>query len=174
MDIHRFEAIWIGVAVLLIFGLISTVAYGALVPGVKMVADEGGTIDIDAVKAGNFDQTDAFREPGVYQQSSDQYAVYVIAQQFLFNPGTSEPIEVPAESTVTFHITSSDVMHGFEVAGTNLNVMVIPGQVTQVTVEFSEPASYGIVCNEYCGAAHHTMEGQLEVIPRNEFNGSEV
>jgi cytochrome c oxidase subunit 2 len=81
---------------------------------------------------------------------------------------------VPAGSTVTFHITSSDVIHGFEVAGTNVNTMAIPGQVARVTVQFDETRNYGLICHEYCGAAHHTMEGQLQVVPQSEFSSADL
>ena len=167
MEIHRFEAVWIGVSLLLIVGWIATVTYGAVGPGIQMIDDSGGTIadPSDPVASENF------REPGVYRTGEDRYAVYVIARQFLFQPGTSQPIQVPAGSTVTFYVTSADVVHGFEVAGTNVNAMVIPGQVTEMRVEFDRPATYGIVCNEYCGAAHHAMEGRLEVQPADEFEG---
>ena len=78
-----------------------------------------------------------------------------------------------ADSTVPCHWTSTDVRHGFEVVGTNSNTMAVPGQVATVTVECDGPAEYGIVCNEYCGSGHHTMEGSLEVVPPAQFNGSE-
>jgi len=52
--------------------------------------------------------------------------------------------------------------------------MAVPGQVATVTVEFDEPGEYGLVCNEYCGSGHHTMEGRLEVVPPAQFNESEV
>jgi cytochrome c oxidase subunit 2 len=99
--------------------------------------------------------------------------VYVVARQFLFDPGTSEPIRLPAGSTVTFHVTSADVVHGFDLADTNVNTMVIPGQVAKLTVEFDEPATYGIICHEYCGAGHHTMEGKVVVVPESEYDGPE-
>lgn len=170
MDIHRFEAIWIAASLLLIVGWIATVTYGAVGVGVTMVGDDGGTID----ESNPTDSPD-FRDPGVYAgESENEYDVYVIARQFQFAPGTLDPIRLPANSEVTFYITSPDVIHGFEVPSTNLNVMVIPGQITKATVEFDEPATYGIICNEYCGAAHHTMEGQIEVVPESEFNASEV
>ncbi|MFB6359928.1 MAG: cytochrome c oxidase subunit II [Halobacteriales archaeon] len=167
MEIHRYESIWIGVSLLLIVGWIATVTYGAVGVGVEMVGDEGGTIadPSDPSASSNFE------EPGVYQTGPEEYAVYIIARQFLFEPGTSQPIRVPAGSTVTIYATSADVVHGFEVVGTNVNAMVVPGQVTQMTVEFEEPATYGVVCNEYCGAAHHTMEGRLVVVPPEEFDG---
>jgi len=50
-------------------------------------------------------------------------------------------------------------------------VMAVPGQVAEITVRFDEPAQYGIVCHEYCGAAHHTMAGQLVVVPEDEYEG---
>ena len=168
MDIHRFEAAWLAVSVLLIVGFISTVAYGAIGPGVAMVDDAGGTVDPDDVRSGDHPQ---FGSPGVERVGEDRYDVYVVARQFAFQPGSVEPIRLPAGSTVTFHVTSADVIHGFQLVGTNVNVMVIPGQVSQFTVEFDEPARYGLVCNEYCGAAHHTMAGTVEVVPADQYDG---
>jgi cytochrome c oxidase subunit 2 len=165
MEIHRYEKIWTAAALLLIVGLIATVTYGALGPGVKMVDESGGTVD-----ANSLGETE-FGDPGVTQVGENQYEVYVVARQFLFQPGTTSPIRVPANSEVTFYITSADVVHGFEVAGTNVNVMAVPGQVAEITVRFDEPAQYGIVCHEYCGAGHHTMAGQLVVVPEDEYEG---
>ncbi|WP_136602108.1 cytochrome c oxidase subunit II [Salinigranum halophilum] len=169
MEIHRFEKLWVALALLLIVGFIGTVTYGAVGAGVKMVDDSGGTVDPNALN-----DHPRFGEPGTYQTGENEYDVYVISRQFLFEPGTNEPIRVPAGSTVTFHITSSDVIHGFEVAGTNVNTMAIPGQVARVTVQFEETRNYGIICHEYCGAAHHTMEGQLQVVPQSEFSSADL
>jgi cytochrome c oxidase subunit 2 len=168
MEIHRFEAIWTAVSLLLIVGWIATVTYGAVgPPAIQMVDAEGGTVadPSDPTASPNF------RAPGVYETGPNEYAVYVLVQQFLFEPGTSQPIRVPAGSEVTFYLTTPDVIHGFEVAGTNVNAMVIPGQVTKITVEFERAREYGIVCNEYCGAGHHAMEGRLVVVPADEFDG---
>ncbi|WP_251341677.1 cytochrome c oxidase subunit II [Haloplanus halophilus] len=167
MEIHRYEKIWTAGALLLIVGLIATVTYGAVGPGVKMIDDSGGTVD-----PGSLGDTE-FGDPGVTRVAEDEYEVHVVARQFLFQPGTTEPIRVPADSTVTFYITTPDVTHGFELAGTNVNLMVIPGQVSEVTVRFDEPAEYGIVCHEYCGAGHHTMAGQLVVVPEDEYRSEE-
>ncbi|MFB6141723.1 MAG: cytochrome c oxidase subunit II [Halorientalis sp.] len=171
MEIHRFEKLWLGAGLLLIVGFIATIAYGAVGAGVGMVGDEGGTVDQAAIAAGNYEGTN-FKSPGVRRVGAGNYTVHVVAQQFLFRPGTSEPIRVPAGSRVTFYVTSADVVHGFELVGTNVNSMVIPGQVSQFTVRFEEPGEYGIVCHEYCGAGHHTMAGTVRVLPRSEFNRS--
>ncbi|MFB6159874.1 MAG: cytochrome c oxidase subunit II [Haloferacaceae archaeon] len=164
MEIHRFEKLWVVASLVLIVGFIATVTYGAVGAGVQMVDDSGGTVDPN-----NLDQHPRFSEPGVYQSGPNSYDVYVVARQFLFQPGTSQPIRVPAGSQVTFHVTSADVTHGFEVVGTNVNLMVIPGQIAEVTVQFDRPAEYGVVCHEYCGAGHHTMAGQLVVVPQDQY-----
>ena len=170
MHVHRFERIWLVASLVLILLFIGTVTYGAVGAGFGMVDDEGGQANPTDPAAG-----ENFEEPGVYRgDGEDHYDVYVEAYQFAFSPGTNDPIEVPADSTVTFHVASRDVIHGFEVVGTNINTMAIPGQIAVVTVEFDEPATYGVVCNEYCGSAHHTMAGTLEVVPAAKFNSSAI
>jgi cytochrome c oxidase subunit 2 len=72
---------------------------------------------------------------------------------------------VPADTPITFRLTSSDVIHGFEVVGTNANAMAIPGYVSQFTVTFKTSGDYVIACNEYCGVMHHMMVGKLTVKP---------
>jgi len=161
MNIHNYEKIWLVLAMVMIIGFISTVVYGATAVGIEMISDEPDTIDSTAL-----DEDDRFSEPRVEKVGDNEYEAYVIAQQFIFRP---DPITVPANSTVTFYVTSPDVIHGFEVVGTNANTMVIPGEVSQLTVEFNEPGEYGILCNEYCGGGHHTMEGKLIVQPEDEF-----
>ncbi|MFB6297643.1 MAG: cytochrome c oxidase subunit II [Salinirussus sp.] len=160
MHVHAYEKLWLGAALLLIVGLVATITYGAAA-GVTMVDDSGGTVD-----PGSLADHPDFGDPGVERVGENHYAVHVVAQQFLFRP---DPIVVPANSTVTFHVTSADVVHGFEVVGTNANTMVIPGQVSTITVEVGGPKSYGIVCHEYCGSGHHTMATTLEIVPESEF-----
>lgn len=166
MNIHNYEKIWLMAAILLIVGFISTVTYGATAVGVDMISDDGGTVNASAL-----DEDPRFSEPRVEQVGDNEYEAYVIAQQFIFRP---DPITVPANSTVTFFVTSPDVIHGFEIVGTNANAMVVPGQVTELTVNFNEPGEYGLLCHEYCGAGHHTMEGSVVVQPQDEFNQSDA
>ncbi|MFC5133410.1 MULTISPECIES: cytochrome c oxidase subunit II [Haloferacaceae] len=161
MHIHAYEKIWLAFAIVLILLLLGSVTYGAVGPGVAMVADSEAQIDANAL-----DEDDRFAEPRVEQVGENEYEAYVVAYQFGFEPS---PIVVPENSTVTFQITSRDVIHGFEVAGTNANTMAVPGEVAEITVEVSEPREYGIVCNEYCGAGHHAMEGKLHVVSEEEF-----
>ncbi|MFB6078815.1 MAG: cytochrome c oxidase subunit II [Halarchaeum sp.] len=160
MDIHRYEKIWIGVSLVFIVGLMASIVYGVVAVGATTVGDSGETV------AANDLSNTTFGDPGGHWASDDHYVVNVVAQQFQFRPGTREPVVVPANTTVTFRLTSPDVVHGFEVVGTSVNAMVIPGQVTVATTRFDRPTTYGVVCNEYCGAGHQNMEGQIVVVPR--------
>lgn len=162
MNIHTYEKLWIGASMVLIVLFIASVTYGSVVAGVSMVDDQEDTLDPD-----NLDEE--FPEPGIEEVGENEYEVHVIAGQFFFDPGTFDPIEVPEDSTVTFKVTSPDVIHSFSIVGTNANTMVIPGEVASITVEVGEPAHYGILCNEFCGEAHHDMEGELIVVPEDEF-----
>lgn len=162
MNIHSYEKLWIAASMVLIVLFIGSVTYGAVAAGVTMIDDREDVVDPD-----NLDEE--FPEPGVEQVGENEYEVHVIAGQFFFDPGTFDPIEVPENSEVTFKVTSPDVIHSFSIVGTNANTMVIPGEVASLTVEVDEPGHYGIVCNEYCGGGHHNMEGELVVVPEEDF-----
>lgn len=166
MDIHYFEQVWIVAAVLLILAFIGTVTYGAIGPGVRMVSNEGGIVP----EPGKPVESSSFKQPGVYKTGPNSYDVYVIARQFVYRPRT---ITVPANSKVTFHLTSSDVIHGFHVVGTNVNTMAIPGRIGTFQVDFDRSESYGLICHEYCGVGHHLMEGKVEVVPQSQFELTE-
>jgi cytochrome c oxidase subunit 2 len=165
MHVHNYEKLWLLASLALIVGFISTIVYGAVGAGVVMVNDEGGQVN-----ASGLSEHDEFSDPGVRKVGPNEYEAYVVAQQYAFAPGT---IEVPANSTVTFYVTSRDVVHGFEMVGTNANTMVVPGEVSKMTVEFDEADQYGVVCNEYCGQAHHEMAGEVVVREPGNFTASD-
>ena len=164
MEIHAYEKLWLIASLVLIVGFILTVTYGTVGLGIDMIGDEEDTIAPDDIP-----EDDRFGDPRVEQVGGNEYEVYVVAVQFVYQPRT---IEVPANSTVTFYVTSRDVIHSFTLVGTNTNAMVIPGEITSMTVEFDEPAEYGVVCNEYCGDGHHFMEGLVQVVDEAEFEGA--
>ena len=98
----------------------------------------------------------------VRELAPGKYEVYILAQMWAFLPNQ---ITVPAGSTVTFYVTSKDVQHGFKVDKTNINMMIIPGQVSKLTATFEEAGEYDIICHEYCGINHHFMAGKIIVEP---------
>ena len=105
--------------------------------------------------------TDArFATRGVAHNPDGSVTVTAVAMMFAFQPAE---IRVPAGKPVTFRLTSADVVHGFQIVGSNGNTMIIPGYVSQFTTVFRIPGEYLLVCNEYCGLGHHVMSGKIIV-----------
>ena len=106
-----------------------------------------------------------FDNPGVRQTAGGGYQAVMVAQAFSFLPNE---IVVPAGETVEFQLTSRDVIHGFQIEGSLINVEVIPGQVSSVTHTFKQPGDYRLVCNQYCGIGHQNMLGTVRVVDGDE------
>ena len=165
MNIHTYEKLWLIAAMGMIVLFIGTITYGSVGLGIAMISDDEETISPNELS-----DDERFGDPRVEHVGGNEYEAYVVAYTFVFRP---DPIEIPAGSEVTFYVTSGDVIHSFSLAGTNVNTMVIPGEISKMTVEFDEPGEYGVVCNEYCGPGHHDMEGLVVVHPAEEFNMTE-
>ncbi|WP_010677985.1 cytochrome c oxidase subunit II [Bacillus timonensis] len=151
---HLDEKIWLTIS----FGMIMAFM---LVTGYQTFALEmGPPSHMDTIDPQKVDETAPFDKPGVYQVGENEYEVVMTLEIFSFNPGK---IEIPAGSKVHFIMTSKDVVHGFEVAGTNLNAMVMPGHIQKITQTFDEPGDYLVLCNEYCGAGHQLMATTITV-----------
>jgi cytochrome c oxidase subunit 2 len=88
------------------------------------------------------------------------YQVFMVAKMWSFEPAK---IYVPVGSDVDFFLTSQDVVHGFNIAERNVNLMAVYGNVGQATVHFDKPGVYKILCHEYCGIGHQFMEGEVIV-----------
>ena len=108
------------------------------------------------------DADNPFSQPGLRELAPGKYEAYIVAQTWNFLP---DRIEVPVGSQVTFHITARDVIHGFKLSGTNVNVMALPGQVATLSATFDTPGEYNWVCHEYCGTGHAAMYGTITVTP---------
>ena len=66
---------------------------------------------------------------------------------------------------MTIYVTSPDLQHGFKVTDTNVNMQVVPGQVSKLEYTFEEVGDYPYICTEYCGRGHATMFGTISVVP---------
>jgi len=104
--------------------------------------------------------TKAYLEPKVTQLDEHTYQVYAVAQMWQFQPAE---IYVPIGSEVDFFITSKDVVHGFNIADKNVNLMAVYGNINKSTVKFDKPGIYKITCHEYCGVGHQDMQAQVIV-----------
>ena len=153
MKVELYERIWMWAAGGLVLCFVAAIL---LTTTLQAIQPPSHLETIDPTTVGSSPE---FGNPGV-RLTSGGVTVVVLASMFSFSPN---PIEVPAHVPVTFRLTSPDVIHGFEVAGTNANAMAIPGYVSQFTVTFDRPGEYVIACNEYCGIGHHIMTGKLIV-----------
>jgi cytochrome c oxidase subunit 2 len=154
MHIDFYERLWMwaaGALIAVFLGVIvTTAASGAIQP----------PSHIETVDPAALATHPEFGDPKVKPNADGSVTATVVAATFSFTP---DPIEVPAGKPVTFRLTSSDVIHGFQVVGTNANAMAVPGYVSQFTITFDTPGEYLIACNEYCGVLHHGMVGKLIV-----------
>lgn len=151
---HKSEKIWLTLSFGMIMGFMILTGYQSFALG---MAPPTGMETLDPQKV---DQTPPFDKPGVKQIGENEYEVVMTLQIFSFTPAK---LEFPAGSKVHFVLTSKDVVHGFEVAGTNLNAMVMPGYVQRITQTFDKPGDYLVLCNEYCGAGHQLMATTITI-----------
>lgn len=154
MKFHLDEKIWLIASFGVIIGMMLFTGYQTFVLGM------GPPSHMEQIDPQKVDITPPFDEPGVYEIGENEYEVVMTLQLFSFTPNN---IEIPAGSTVHFTMTSKDVTHGFQVAGTNLNAMVMPGHIQKITQTFDEPGEYLVLCNEYCGTGHQFMATTITV-----------
>ncbi len=151
MSSHKilvYERAFLTLGALLLVVCLAALFYASITMGIHL-PDKERKIDPAAITS-----EAPFDNPGVRQTGPGTYEVVMIAQIWLFNPNV---IRVPVGSEVTFIATSRDVLHGMHVEGTNVNMMLIPGQISRNTYRFEEPGERLILCHEYCGGGHHTM-----------------
>ncbi|WHY75823.1 cytochrome c oxidase subunit II [Neobacillus sp. WH10] len=157
MHMHKFEKIWLtfGIGCLVIF--LAVIGVSAFYLGNKPPSC------LTTVNPEKVDQTKPFDKPGLHKVEGKDwdYELVYVASAFSYNPAK---VEVPLGAKVKVIATTKDVIHGFEMAGTNINMMLEPGYVSEYTTTFDKAGEYLIVCNEYCGAGHHLMSSMIEVV----------
>jgi cytochrome c oxidase subunit 2 len=154
MKLHRDEKVWLTLSFSLIIGFMLITGYQTFALGM------GPPSHMETLDPQKVDQTAPFDNPGITQIGENEYEVVMVLEVFSFTPNQ---IEVSAGSTVHFTLTSKDVTHGFQVANTNINAMVMPGYVQKITQKFDKPGEYLVLCNEYCGAGHQVMATTITV-----------
>jgi cytochrome c oxidase subunit 2 len=154
MKVDLYERIWLWAAAALIAVFLTTLGYAAVTQSIRPPSH------VETIDPATAREDPRFAEPAVAGHADGSVTATVIALTFAFQPGE---IRVPANRRVTFRLTSPDVVHGFQIVGSNANTMVVPGYVSQFTTVFRRPGEYLILCNEYCGAGHHIMSARLVV-----------
>jgi len=142
------------------FGLAMLVLFAGTIIFSAVADNLNPPSDMQAIDPAKVSSTPPFDHPGLHKLSDGSYELYYVAQVFSFAPNS---VTVPAGSKVAIYVTSPDVVHGFEIAKTDVNMMVVPGWVNDATHTFKTPGTYLLVCNEYCGIGHQNMAAKNEV-----------
>lgn len=157
--IARWERRWLSVAGLVSLVFVILITY--------TLATEGAHIAQRSSRAepAQLADLELFAAPGVTALGPGRYRVSIIAQAFTFSPSE---IRVPVGAEVDFYLTSRDVLHGFQIQDTAVNVEAIPGEIAHFRYTFDQLGEYRISCNEYCGISHQNMLGRVLVVPASQ------
>jgi len=99
-------------------------------------------------------------------QPDGSVMVRAIGQQYSFTP---QCILVPTDTPITFRVTSADVVHGFLITGTAINLMLVPGYISSIPARFDTQGERHMPCHEFCGLGHEGMWGRVKVVDKATF-----
>ena len=99
--------------------------------GLTEIVAIGHVSHVETIEPETVRTSSDFSSPRVEVNEDGSATVVAIAEMFRFEP---ETIRVPNRGPITFRVTSPDVIHGFQIVGTNVNLTVIPGYVLETTV----------------------------------------
>ena len=89
-------------------------------------------------------------------EASHDEPVYIVASQYTFTPNV---LRLKAGEDYQVQLLSIDVVHSFSVQmnGTSFNAVVMPMMITSLNIAPTQPGTYLVICNEYCGIGHDYM-----------------
>jgi cytochrome c oxidase subunit 2 len=107
----------------------------------------------------------------------DAVAVDVVGRQWMWDirhaDGRREfnTLHVPVGQAILLRLSSEDVIHSFAVPAFRLKQDVVPGKTTIAWFEATRPGRFRIYCDQYCGASHSEMNGEVVVETPADFAG---
>ena len=158
----RVERRWATISVGIILLLVVMAAYGglhwAVMPQAQVEIANPRTLHI----AGEFIESNL----GAEVEPDGSVLVRAVGQQYSFTP---QCIVVPVDTPITIRATSADVVHGFLVQNTNVNVMLVPGYVSTIAARFDTVSDHAMPCHEFCGIGHEGMWGRIRAVSKADF-----
>jgi cytochrome c oxidase subunit 2 len=103
---------------------------------------------------------------GSATESDGSVTVRLIGSQYSFTP---QCVLVPADTPIVIRATSADVVHGFSVTGTNVNVNLVPGYVSTFHARFRQAGDHTMPCHEFCGVGHAAMWAHVKVVDKQTY-----
>jgi cytochrome c oxidase subunit 2 len=155
---RRWAVVSLGIVVTLVFLATFAGVHQATMPQAVVETVDPTTLHI----AGEFIESNL----GSAVEPDGSVTVRLIGQQYSFTP---QCILIPTKTRITFRGASADVVHGFLIQKTNVNLMLVPGYVSTLSARFAAPAESLMPCHEYCGTGHEAMWAHVRVIDKSEF-----
>lgn len=159
---ERAETRWVWVVAIIIAILLGMMGYMSLhwitMPPQRMETVNPGTLHL----VGEFVENNL----GSALESDGGVTVRVVGSQYSFTP---QCLLVPADTPLTIRATSSDVVHGFSVTGTNVNLNLVPGYVSTFHARFQQTGEHTMPCHEFCGVGHAAMWAHVKVVDKQTF-----
>lgn len=95
---------------------------------------------------------------------------YRFSWDFEYDAGFSTPdFVIPIDTVVRLNITSTDVLHKFQVSAFAIGIDAVPYETTRLWFRALEIGTYSLRCAELCGLDHHNMITDLEVVSKTDF-----
>ena len=154
MHINTYERWWMAFGLGMLALFLATIGYAAVADSIDPPSS------LQAIDPKKIAQTPPFDHPGLRRLADGSYEAYYVAQVFSFTP---QRLTIPPNAKVRFYVTSPDVVHGFDIAKTDINMMVVPGWVNTQAHIFTHKGTYLLICHEYCGIGHQNMFAKIEV-----------
>jgi cytochrome c oxidase subunit 2 len=171
MHINPLEKIWAWLVGLIVMIMLASIFYAVFSMGSHPPSN------VETIDSTRLHLSEEFAENnlGVTVNPDGSQVVRMVAGRYAFYP---QHVVINAGTPVTFRIATPDVLHGLHIPGTNVDTMVIPGYVSEVTTEinFDIVKKYGadngaggvsipLYCNEFCGLGHHSMWSRVTINP---------
>jgi heme/copper-type cytochrome/quinol oxidase subunit 2 len=86
----------------------------------------------------------------------------ITAKQFEYQISPA-PFEVNVGDSVTLNLTSTDVIHGFQMERYTESITVRKGDTTSVSFVANTAGSFTFFCTIFCGTGHEGMDGRFTV-----------
>jgi cytochrome c oxidase subunit II len=155
---RRWAAVSTGIIAILVFLATFAGVHQATMPQARVETVDPRTLHL----AGEFIETNL----GSAVEPDGSVTVRIVGQQYSFTP---QCIVVPTDTPITFRAASADVVHGFLIQNTNVNLMLVPGYVSTISTRFAAPVESLMPCHEYCGSGHQAMWAHVRVIDKTQF-----
>jgi len=160
MGIDPWEKNWMRVSILLLVVFAVAITVAGFAAGFQLPGEESEVDPRTLTTEG------PWADPGLRDLGNGHYEAYVLAQAWSFAP---RELVVPVGAEADIYVASSDLQHGFKITDTNINMQIVPGQVSKLTFTFDEIGEYPYICTEYCGQGHAAMFGTVQVVSEADF-----